>query len=143
MKLSERIEAAEAGSRELDREIAKSQGWHRVEPRFTKNKHGAWIAPEDFTGVYSDGSPILDSLHGTTMHRDVPIFTTSLDAAMSLVPEGWQVTIDCMPEMREPPSCEVECWSIGKDHRDTMRRIGRAATPALALCAAALKARGL
>ncbi len=82
--LVERLEAGSGPSREADRAIARLLGWHRVEPRFARNKHGAWISPEDFIGTYSDGSPKLDSLHGTTMHREVPGFTASLDAAVSI-----------------------------------------------------------
>jgi hypothetical protein len=63
----------------------------------------------------------------------VPAFTASLDAAMSLVPEGWWVS-----------------WlTIGCPHSGNSCIIGticgravsaEAATPALALCAAALRA---
>lgn len=79
-----RLEAAEVGSRELDGAVARLFGWHRVEPRFSRNKHGGWIAPEDFIGLYSDGSPKLDGLHGTTIHRNPPRLTQSLDAALAL-----------------------------------------------------------
>lgn len=60
-------------------------------------------------------------------------------AALMLVPEGWSPIIDCVAETRDPPSCQVECWKIGADHRDTFRTVGTAATPALAICAAALR----
>lgn len=82
--LIERLEAATAGSRELDGLLARRFGWHRVEPRHASNKHGGWIAPEDFIGVQADGRPRLDSLHGTTIYRDPPGLTTSLDAALAL-----------------------------------------------------------
>jgi hypothetical protein len=36
-------------------------------------------------GVDSAGWPVLDSLHGTDIHRDPPRYTTSLDAAVALV----------------------------------------------------------
>ena len=90
--LIKRLEEASEGSRELNNLIAPVAGWHRVEPRHAGNKHGAWIAPEDWLGRDSDGKPRLDSLHGTTMHREAPDFTRSLDAAMSLVRSalpGW------------------------------------------------------
>ena len=137
LALADRVEAADGPERELDRAVARFVGWHRVEPRFTRNKHGAWIAPGDFLGTYSGGSPILDSLHGTDMHREVPPFTASLDAAMTLVPEGWD-------------------WAAGSAQDGCgghafMRRVGHlgrpidvdvdAAAPALALTAACLRAR--
>lgn len=125
------LEAATGPSRELDRHIARLIGWHRVEPRHTRSTHGAWIAPADWIGAMSDGSPMLDSLHGTTMHPDVPAYTASIDAALTLVPEG----------------CE---WSRhrGANDRMTMQvdgpgyigRHGQGATPAIALCIAALRA---
>ena len=92
LALAERVEAARVSDRTgLRNEVALATGWHRVEPRFTKSKHGAWIKPCDFIGVHSDGSPKLDSLHGTDMHREPPNFLESLDAAMSLVPSGWNI----------------------------------------------------
>jgi len=88
-ELIARLERAQAGSRELDCLIAREAGWHRVEPRFkAAGKHGGWIAPQDFMGTHSSGEPILDSLHGTTIHRDPPAFTTSIDAALSFLPAG-------------------------------------------------------
>ena len=60
--------------------------------------------------------------------------TTSLDAAMSLVPEGWDW-------MRWSPGSMVVIrpHANGKMFADTIE--AKAATPALALCAAALRAR--
>lgn len=78
------LENAKGPDRALDGHIAKQFGWHRVEPRFTRNRKGGWIAPQDFIGLSSDGSPILDSLHGTDIHRDPPPLTRSLDAAVAL-----------------------------------------------------------
>lgn len=63
-------------------------------------------------------------------------FTASLDAAMSLVPEGWAYSVGNI----DPSRCRCSAWvmpppySIGADIRT-------GATPALALCAAALRAR--
>lgn len=64
-----------------------------------------------------------------------PAFTASLDAALSLLPKGCEL------------DWEVNTFPIGK--RSQCARVGpgriqaNAATPALALTAAALKARGL
>ncbi len=87
------LEAADGPSRELDATIAKDAGWHRVEPRHAKRSGGAWIAPEDFLGVMSNGAPILDSLHGTDMHKDVPRYTSSIDAALTLARDNWRVSM--------------------------------------------------
>ncbi len=83
--LLERVEATFKPSKELDRLIARQFGWHRVEPRVGGGMRGGWIAPEDFMGVDSRGAPLLDSLHGTDIHREVPHFTASIDAALALV----------------------------------------------------------
>jgi len=76
-------------------------------------------------------------------------FTASLDEAMTLVPEGWRMAALCE---REPWFCRLETtdfnsvtWGKGSDWitdvvagQDTT---ATAATPALALLAAALRAR--
>ena len=79
-----------------------------------------------------------------------PSFTGSLDAAMMLVPEGH------FYQIRRVSKFELDCWTGEKqwppshatvtpdDGQDYFLRgfAGHAATPALALCAAALRARG-
>ena len=140
LALAERVEAARVSDRTgLRNEVALATGWHRVEPRFTKSKHGAWIKPCDFIGVHSDGSPKLDSLHGTDMHREPPNFLESLDAAMSLVPSGcseWNVESWSAPCAIQPAHVRATAWVSGA------ARV-YAATPALALTAACLRARAI
>jgi hypothetical protein len=75
--------------------------------------------------------------------RDVPAYTASLDAAMTLVPEGWSwcvfSEVRMGPELVRIGLAKVEtfarCFGSGKGFTCP------AATPALALCIAALKAR--
>lgn len=69
----------------------------------------------------------------------VPNYTASLDAAMSLVPEGalWAVA-NCGIECKEP---EFSKASAACGHPDQPTEPVEASTPALALCAAALRAR--
>lgn len=66
-----------------------------------------------------------------------PDYTTSIDAAVTLVPEGfaWQV---CQENFGR-----AESWSRdgGRLSATTQVRADRCATPAIALCIAALKAR--
>lgn len=133
----DKLERADGPDRELDRAIAKVMGWHRVEPRFTRSKHGAWISPDDWIGEYSNGSPITDSLHGTTMYREVPAYTASIDAAMTLVPEGWMLTSlselgmagGCVCGLGNPGTGAVAIADAGEH------------TLALAVCSASLRAR--
>lgn len=94
MKLAERVER-EPASMALSREVAKIAGWHRVEPRHMHraNRHGAWISPTEWGGRDSQGKPVLDSLHGTEMHREPPDFVRSMDAAKSLIPPGYSYEV--------------------------------------------------
>jgi hypothetical protein len=65
--------------------------------------------------------------------------TASLDAAISLVPEGWTY------QAYQGPSGQPHKWTlrtIADGDAYYTEREGKAATPALALCAAALRARG-
>ena len=111
--LIRQIEEATGPDRGLDAEIALAIGWRldQSEPR------DRWWEP--------DRSHYLD---------EPPEFTASLDAALTLVPEG------------------IAIWRIGNNDdqwegegpflaRCGGPRFTFAATPALALCAAALKAR--
>ncbi|HYF35954.1 MAG TPA: hypothetical protein VD994_11730 [Prosthecobacter sp.] len=81
----------------------------------------------------------------------VPIarYTSSLDAAVTLVPEGWRWDVNTYgkkPRARiESADFDCEIWHAGgKDTRDVLRgseHEGKGKTPAIALCIAALKAR--
>ena len=105
--LAHRCEQATGPDRELGKGVLKACGWTEV----IAFGH-SWLRP--------DGSPLMAS--------SLPDPTASLDAALTLVPEGWQ--------------WEVQGRGLALVH-DGKKFIhkGRAATPALALCAAALRAR--
>lgn len=105
--LIQRLEAAEAGSRELDVEIAKLLGVYIR----------AWGLPP---------------YHPT---ENVSPYTTSLDAALTLVPEGLASAVGTMFGMSQPP------WGVVWQANGRPMATCEAATPALALCIAALKAR--
>ena len=98
-------------------------GW--TAERIASNRRG-----QETIVIMRDGDPILlNSL------RIKPV-TTSLDAAVTLVPEGaewWEVYVEREWE-RGPAKAEVTPY-----RRTTFKAF--AATPALALCAAALRAR--
>lgn len=64
-------------------------------------------------------------------------YSQSLDAALTLVPEGWS---HLMAWNARGCVCDVHSRPLG-DFDGTWPAHARAATPALALCAAALKAR--
>ena len=77
--------------------------------------------------------------------RDCPPYTHSLDAAMTLVPEGWRVVNFAESEPDVPPEeLRQRPWTAmlklpADDFRAKWAK-AYAATPALALCAAALRA---
>jgi hypothetical protein len=142
-ELVARLEAASVGSRELDGLLSRHFGWHRVEPRHARNKHGGWIAPEDFMGVNGDGSPRLDGLHGTSIYRDPPRLSQSLDAALALAERvlddaNWSV---CRLEGGNSLAKNGRFYAVADwDDEWAPSFDGNAPTPALALCIAILKA---
>lgn len=112
--LADRIERADGPSRELDAEIAVASGQYRAD----RHRPGSFFKADQ---------PNHSSL-------GVPAYTSSLDAAMSLVPEGWG----------EGKILWVggECYvTLSRSHPENMEAKGEAATPAPALCAAALRAK--
>lgn len=86
--------------------------------------------------------PILDEDIAITMRRamgdeDAAPYTASLDAAVSLVPEGWSFW-HLSQYTDGPAECSIFPSQSADDHSPVK---GDAATAPLALCAAALKAR--
>lgn len=113
MELAERCEKATGPDRELDLAIAKLPiRPHPVPAKATLGQGGlAW------SGAY--GFKCAE-------------YTASLDAAMTLVPEGWNWQV----------GVGNHNWAaVYKGAPPSMRVDPIAATPALALCAAALRAR--
>lgn len=78
----------------------------------------------------------LTGLQPPDRHKVRP-YTTSLDAALSLVPEGCSWTVDVVQASDGPNSQAV----IGGRGQDKPSGLGIGPTPALALCIAALRAR--
>lgn len=116
-----RIESADGPSRELDAEIARSIGWGCVvrDPE-AQGKYVCWRKH------YRSGEWIM-----------LPRYTASIDAALTLVPDGalWSAeTWDTNGIY--PKHVRASVWVQGAPRC-------YAATPALALAAAALKARGV
>lgn len=119
-KLSERVEKAGEGSRELDAEIAAEL-----------------FLPWDYAADWGS--------RGHDKPTAYP-YTTSLDAAMTLAPT--KPYPDLRPGewwwMMEVRKYEVRAFIAYENHDAGIPEFEAiAATPALALCAAALRARGL
>lgn len=127
-----RLEQATEGSRELDAAIARAIG----------NKVETIIVPEGHP-VFAAGGGLEFMVRPDGSRSSVPPYTTSLDAALTLVPEGWRVA-----EMKDGipsdagPYCHVRLWcpvNSALGHRHGASGI----TPALALCIAALRAHAM
>ena len=111
-ELVERIEAAEGPSRELDVAIAMAVGAkHGPESGWANSENGDYWVVRECAARY----------------------TESLDAAMTLIGHlrAFDLCRSSTPDEHRP-------WRAFVNHNDSR---SRAATPALALCAAALRAR--
>lgn len=110
-----KLEQAESGSRELDAEIAVAVGY----VPYVMGKVGTkWV------------------LDNKELWR-LPPFSESLDAALTLVPDGAMVRL-CLNMIPGPALCYIE-----RLDGPSVIELGNAsaATPAVALCIASLKAR--
>lgn len=130
LDLAARVEAASGPDRELDADIAIAIRW-----RVLGNiQH--WV--HDWPAGYEHGSyegTIRLANYPDGEGYKVPEFTASLDSAMSLIPQGAEWKCEGWPEPSKVHSgASATAWVQGA------ARV-YAATPALALCAAALRAR--
>ena len=137
MKLSDRVEQLDGPCRVVDAEVLCALGTHVLEKRGRDRK--AWwylVGGADYDRLDPDGY--------RSQWNGVPAYTASLDAAMSLVPEGWTyVSLEVCAKGKPTQHCRASVERlVGPDEIDE-RVAGYAPTPALALCAAALRARGL
>lgn len=132
LALAAQIEAADGPSRELDAQIAVAIRYFPVGVGFVWKHDLTPNSPEigrvECLTKFGTGGP----------HYKAPTFTASIDEALTLVPEGlvWNVMTDFGLPGRarlwgEIPAGAVPDRGVSADGN----------TPALALCAAALKAR--
>jgi hypothetical protein len=136
LELAERIEAATGPDRELNIALLPLVGMRFVD----------------------EGHPIGQVCYDKNNHGvPLPNFTQSLDAALTLVPEGWRwIMREACPTKHNPnekgffarlETRDFECVTWGKGDTWLTNTVAGnevfvwAATPALALCAAALRAR--
>ena len=130
LRLSTRIEQASSGSRELDAEI------HEAVTSFPARRAGPGWADENALVVpVFPGWDIL------------PAYTTSLDAAMKLVPEGmaWSIGWGQILPKQAMAAAVIghNAKFVGYDANYDVVARAEAETPALALAAAAMRVRGL
>lgn len=117
LALAERVEALEGPDREVNKALAPLAGLRLVE----------------------EGPPLGLCCYDENGHGvPLPNFTASLDAAMSLVPKGWSVDIIRTADSRLGGAY---LYLFGNSGSIPSKKVhGSAATPALALTAAALRA---
>jgi hypothetical protein len=135
LKLAERCEAASGPDRRLDAEIGAAV---RAMPM---NDPDAWISgwPHPFIAApqFKGSIAAPNNAGGIVCHWEARDYTASIDAAMTLIAADVFFHVS-----RFSPECDGR----GQAHVYPNRGIGddyeaEAATPALALCAAALRAR--
>ncbi len=124
MTLISRLGQAEAGSRELDLHIAVAIDWRWDEWEDDEPTLRTMIDKHSWSWMLSR--------MGDSLWRMVPHYTTSIDAAMSLVPEGAKLTFQNHGDI-----AGRSMWLVSPNER-----FMSGATPALALCIASLKAAG-
>ena len=120
--IAHRVEQAEGSDRVLDAEIDCAIRFKHLRP----------ASPDDFAGEYGYSPGNIKTEHGFLMASR---YSSSIDAAMTLVPEGY-----CVSAMGEIP--DDLCWycCLWQDGEREGEPEVRAKTPALALASAALKA---
>jgi hypothetical protein len=131
VKLAERCEAAVGPDRELDADICiAALGWSEI-----PSEEGDWRSlkgPSGRINVTRNGS------NGGFAGDKLPKFTASLDAAMTLVPEGWAIqSVRSADGMHG--GANLYFFADSSSNEPTSRAAGNGKTPALALCAAALR----
>lgn len=125
LELADRCEKAVGPDREIDCLIFE---W--LNSAYTPAKRGMYYGEP--TGVYFEY--VGDGEKDEVAHAG--IYTASLDAAMTLVPEGWDWLREAHNEMRVYPTA-----LYGRLDYAGQDRLGANELPALALTAAALRAR--
>jgi hypothetical protein len=132
----ESVESVEAADRELDAAIALALGI------VTERDGDCFYGHKDYSVMVLERS--YYDIEGSA--PELPHYTTSLDAAMMLVPEGWSVGLGDLrgydPIIWRAHLRDHRPESLTKAGHSHIWREGHAATPALALVAACLRAGG-
>jgi hypothetical protein len=115
--LAQRCEQATGPDGNLNKTILRALGytWRGMDYWHSDNKR-IWINPSNFTA--------------------------SLDAALTLVPEGWRWSLDWTQRPHYQDCGRADLYAPGSGIKPPDVCDVYAATPAIALCIAALKARG-
>ena len=121
LALADRVEKLEGGCRETDAEIASAIGVFSPDSTWTKTGPETWHKDFKSIGTWTECFQPKD-------------YTSSIDAAMTLVPRSRTAT-----SLILKPNGKYEAWlSNGKAGRYVL---GYHASPTLAICAASLRAK--
>ena len=125
-ELIERLEKAEGPDAELDKCIMMAVDYKEYERRW-------WAArPDDIAARYMSKDQQKQMAEDNWI---APPYTASIDAALTLAPEGLDWRIDTMTGLPGAIVCQPNAWFSHK----TAPRMHHGKSPALALCIAALK----
>jgi hypothetical protein len=136
LALAERVEALTGPDRNIDTEIL----WHVDRGVFSR---GYWNAASGLPRPLEAMPHPNAGLGWIGAQCSAPIYTASLDAAMTLVPEGWSVGIGNLPGRNWLVRAHLRDHrpeSLTQDGHSHIWREGHHSTFALALTAAALRA---
>lgn len=141
LELADRIEALDGPDREIDTEIAVIDGYclHKNTTRSGAPTDNVFDC--DDCGADSWGNRSKNG-KDQRLHDPVPSFTTSVDAALTLVPDGWNHGHRYSTKKQTAQAwCEfIPAVPFGPEELLTTHS-GKCSSPALAICAAALRAR--
>jgi hypothetical protein len=126
LELAERCERATRADWQLSKDIFRATGG--LPDVCFGSKVVSWFGDGPFGCSTEDGKRHIDYINA-------PAYTGSLDAAMTLVPAEHAVSVEWS---RQFPGY---AWIYPPDNTNDISFQGGAASPALALCAAALRAR--
>jgi hypothetical protein len=132
LDLAARVEAAEGPERELDALIAVALKWELPGPQGAAPARLRMPSSSLDHERVEPGHYWLVQFSGMSL-RSAPHFTASIDAALTLVPDRRSVTIE---RYSDGDGYAFVNNTLGSDSGNST-----AAAPALALCAAALRAR--
>jgi hypothetical protein len=135
LELAERVERLTGPDRELDVQICIAALGYVEKPNAPKGwrsfENNGWHVD------FREGGPDWSAGDPWNAHFGIPPFTASLDAAMTLVPEGW----GRIEFGRYEGGCDGYWAQITPLDHPRIVESERCATPALALTAACLRAR--
>lgn len=132
-KLAERIEALEGPCREMDAEIFKAVGAPLPKAAFGMDIE---LQPDP-----NSASGFVMPVGELQVRYECPAYTASLDAAMTLVPEGWAHGYRWNAKYKSAYAwCDFIPEAPFKPEELLSQHSRKCATPALALLAAALRA---